>query len=299
MVKLMRKFDICIERFLHYLRIDKNYSENTILSYKNDMIKYNLYMKNKGKDIDQIVRKDIENYIKTLKEQDMNMSTISHSLSVLRSFYKFLVIDQNFKNNPVDLIDSPKLIKKIPKTLSEEEINILLNITPITTYDYRNKAMLELMYSSGLRVSELVNLTIYDINLDESFVKVFGKGSKERIVPLGDIAIHSIEDYLKIRSTMLKKKICDALFLNNHGLKMSRQGFFKIIKKLAKEKEIKTEFSPHTLRHSFASHLLKYGADLRSIQELLGHSDISTTQIYTHIENDTLKENYHNSHPHG
>lgn len=159
--------------------------------------------------------------------------------------------------------------------------------------------MLELMYSTGVRVSELINISIYDIDLTEDSVRIFGKGSKERIVPLGDMALESLKDYLKVRKEMLKKENNDFLFLNNHGKKLTRQGFFKIIKNIAKEKNIKTEFSPHTLRHSFASHLLKYGADLRSIQELLGHSDLSTTQIYTHIENDTKKEIYHKSHPHG
>jgi len=159
--------------------------------------------------------------------------------------------------------------------------------------------MLELLYSSGLRVSELVSLTVNDINLDMSLVRIMGKGNKERIIPIGDYANNALKIYINdYRESMLKGKMNDYLFLNNHGSKMTRQGFFKIIKKLAKEKGIKTDFSPHTLRHSFATHLLNYGADLRSIQEMLGHSSISTTQIYTHVSTEKLKEDYNKYHPH-
>lgn len=295
----MNKFEEDITEFLTYLKIDKKYSLNTINAYKNDLEKYYKYMQSKKKNIDDITKKEIEGYLKYLNEEKLSMSTISHNISTIRSFYKFLAIDKNLKNNPIELIELPKLKKRIPKVLSEEDINNLLTIKCNNNFDIRNKAMLELMYSTGVRVSELVNLTIYDIDLTEDIIKVFGKGSKERIVPLGDMALDSLKDYLKVRKEMLKKENNDYLFLNNHGKKLTRQGFFKIIKNLAKEKNIKTEFSPHTLRHSFASHLLKYGADLRSIQELLGHSDLATTQIYTHIENDTKKEIYHKSHPHG
>lgn len=295
----MDKFEKDIEEFLTYLKIDKKYSLNTINAYKNDLEKYYKYMKNNNKTIDTITRKEIESYLKYLNTEKLSMSTISHNISTIRSFYKFLAIDKNLKNNPIELIELPKLKKRIPKVLSEEDINKLLTIKCNNNFDIRNKAMLELMYSTGVRVSELINISIYDIDLTEDSVRIFGKGSKERIVPLGDMALESLKDYLKVRKEMLKKENNDFLFLNNHGKKLTRQGFFKIIKNIAKEKNIKTEFSPHTLRHSFASHLLKYGADLRSIQELLGHSDLSTTQIYTHIENDTKKEIYHKSHPHG
>lgn len=295
----MNKFEEDIDEFLSYLKIDKKYSINTINAYKNDLEKYYRFMQSKNKNIDNITKKEIEGYLKYLNEEKLSMSTISHNISTIRSFYKFLAIDKNLKNSPIELIELPKLKKRIPKVLSEEDINKLLTIKCNNNFDIRNKAMLELMYSTGVRVSELVNLTIYDIDLTEDIIKVFGKGSKERIVPLGDMALESLKDYLKIRKEMLKKESTDYLFLNNHGKKLTRQGFFKIIKNIAREKGIKTEFSPHTLRHSFASHLLKYGADLRSIQELLGHSDLSTTQIYTHIENDTKKEVYHKSHPHG
>ncbi len=194
----------------------------------------------------------------------------------------------------------PKLNKSLPKILTEDEVLKLLDIPLSDNFSYRNKAMLELMYATGLRVSELVNLKLQDIDLNEDIVRTFGKGSKERIIPIGEYAKEYLEKYIyEHRGLMLKKNNSEYLFLNNHGNKMTRQGFFKIIKKLANEKGIKKDISPHTLRHSFASHLLKYGADLRTIQELLGHSDISTTQIYTHITNEELKKNYENFHPHG
>lgn len=296
---MKRTFEDTIQDFLTYLRVDKKYSANTIDSYRNDLHKYEHFMQKMGMEIDEVEKQDIEAYLRELKQKKISMASISHTISTIRSFYKFLAINSNFKNSPIELIDLPKMKKKIPQVLSEEEVNCLLDITLTDAFSYRNKAMLELMYGSGLRVSELVNLTLYDIDLEEATVRTMGKGSKERVIPFGDMALESLKQYLQIRSSMLKKENVDYLFLNNHGHKLTRQGFFKIVKKIAKEKDIKTEFSPHTLRHSFASHLLKYGADLRSIQEFLGHSDISTTQIYTHIENNTKKEVYHNTHPHG
>ena len=189
--------------------------------------------------------------------------------------------------------------KSLPKTLSIEEIDKLLDIKLNDHFSYRNKAMLELMYSSGLRVSELVNVKIHDIDDSNCIIRIMGKGKKERIVPLGDYAIKYIDIYLKEhRNKLIKRELNEYLFLNNHGKKMTRQGFFKILKQLAQQKNIKTDFSPHTLRHSFATHLLNGGADLRSIQEMLGHESISTTQIYTHVSKEQLKENYNNYHPH-
>ena len=182
--------------------------------------------------------------------------------------------------------------------LNLEDVDKLLDIELNDEFDYRNKAMLELMYSSGLRVSELINLSLNDIDLNECIVKVFGKGSKERIIPIGDYALEALNKYInEYRSSMLKGYITDSLFLNNHGKNMTRQGFFKILRSIAKNKSIEKEFSPHTLRHSFATHMLEHGADLRSIQELLGHENMSTTSIYTHVRSDLLKENYNKYHP--
>ena len=285
-----------IEEFIDYLRFEKKYSENTISSYKRDLNKINSYLK---KDFIKLTKADIQKYIQNLSKNESS-NTISRTISSLKSFYKFLEINKYTNTNPLTTIISPKTARKLPKVLSEEEVNKLLDINLNNDFDYRNKAMLELMYSSGLRVSELINLTVNDVDLKNSLVRIFGKGSKERIVPLNDYATEALNNYILYhRPKLFKQKENNYLFLNNHGNQMTRQGFFKTLKKIAKEKGIKSELSPHTLRHSFATHLLKYGANLRSIQELLGHSDISTTQIYTHITNEMLEKNYHEYHPHG
>ena len=285
-----------IEEFIDYLRFEKKYSENTISSYKRDLNKTNTYIK---KDFAKLNKKDIQNYIQKISKSE-NASSVSRCISTLKSFYKFLELNKYTSLNPLTTITNPKTVKKLPKILSEEEIEKLLDINLKTDFDYRNKAMLELMYSSGLRVSELINLNVNDIDFSNASVRIFGKGSKERIIPLNDYAIDALNNYiLNHRRSLFKHGESNYLFLNNHGNKMTRQGFFKILEKIAKEKGIKSELSPHTLRHSFATHLLKHGADLRSIQELLGHSDISTTQIYTHITSERLQKNYEEFHPHG
>lgn len=285
-----------IKEFLDYLKFEKKYSPNTILSYENDLNKFNHFI---NKNIRKINKKDITNYIRYISK-DENSASVSRNISSLKSFYKFLLLNKTVKTNPLETISNPKLSKKLPKVLSEEEIDKLLDIDLKTDFDYRNKAMLELMYSSGLRVSELINLTVNDVDTKSDLVRVFGKGTKERIIPINDYSKDALNEYILYhRYNLFKHGENNYLFLNNHGTKMTRQGFFKILKKIAQEKNIKTDFSPHTLRHSFATHLLKNGADLRSIQELLGHSDIKATQIYTHISNERLKKNYQDFHPHG
>lgn len=283
--------------FINYLLIDKKYSEDTIFSYKNDLEKFFNFFKNVS--IKNINKDDLRNYLKYLNDSNLSEKSISHNISTLRSFYKFLVAEEYLDNNLVMFIDLPKLPKNLPNVLSVEEVDQLLDIDVFDKYSARNKAMLELMYSSGLRISELINLKVVDISLDEALVRVFGKGSKERIVPIGDCALNALKTYIFVyRKDLLKKQSSDYLFLSSLGDKMSRQAFFKIIKAIAIDKNIKTEISPHTLRHSFATHMLNYGADLRSIQELLGHSDIATTQIYTHISKNKISDDYQNSHPH-
>ena len=286
-----------IEDFINYLIFEKKYSDNTVKAYKQYLTKFMNYLNNKK--INKIVKKDIENYIEYLSK-NLEARTVSRNISTLKSLYKYLMINKIVNKNPMEIIRNPKLKKSLPKVLSETEINSLLDIKPKNHFDYRNKAMIELMYSSGLRVSELINLKVTDIDLENETVRVFGKGSKERIIPLNEYTVVALKIYIKEhRKELFKHGENNYLFLNNHGNQMTRQGFFKILKNLAKDKNIKTEFSPHTIRHSFATHLLKHGADLRSIQELLGHSDISSTQIYTHITNEKLKENYEEYHPHG
>lgn len=287
-----------INKFIDYLRIDKKYSENTIKTYSHNLNIFTNYFSNKN--IETISYDDIISYLKYLYEKELDSRSISNNISTLKSFYKFLMLYRNIKKNPLNEIIPPKIKKTLPKTLSHDEIDKLLDIEIKDYYDYRNKAILELMYSCGLRASELINLLIHDVNLDLEAVRVLGKGNKERFIPLGDYASEAIKNYLvSARPWLSKGKICDYLFLNNHGNKMTRQALFKMIKKMAFEKNIKTDFSPHTLRHSFATHLLENGADLRSIQELLGHSSISTTQIYTNITDELTIKNYHKFHPHG
>lgn len=285
-----------IELFCNYLLIDKKYSKNTIESYKRDLIKLDEYL---DKKITKITSKDIKMYLEYLTNDGENKASIARNISSLRSFYKFLLVEKIATTNVMENINLPKLDKKLPNTLDEKDIDKLLNLKITDEFSIRNKAMLELMYATGVRVSELVNLKIHDIDLDMALIKTMGKGSKERIIPMGDYALYYVKDYiLNHRSNMLKKEYNDYLFINNHGKQMTRQGFFKILKKIAQEQGIQKNFSPHTLRHSFATHLLNHGADLRIIQELLGHSDIATTQIYTHISNKKLRENYDEFHPH-
>lgn len=285
------------EEFKSFLFVDKKYSENTINSYLNEYDKFSNFFNNK--DVSKITTDELEEYLSYLKKNNLSSRSISHNISVIRTLYKFLLINKYIEKDIAVFLELPKLKKALPKVLTIEEVDKLLDISLTNEFSYRNKAMLELMYATGLRVSELVNLKLNDIDIDSCLVKTMGKGSKERIIPLGDYALFYLKEYVyKYRTLMMKDKIHDYIFVNNHGSKLTRQGFFKIIKELAKEKGINKDISPHTLRHSFATHLLDRGADLRSIQEMLGHSNIATTQIYTHISNKHIENNYNNAHPH-
>ena len=284
-----------IKDFLNYLLIDLKYSDNTIETYRYTLEEFDMLIK---KDLKQVTESDVEKYIQLLHKKD-DPKTINHHLNVLTSFYNFLLIEELIEKNPIQNIDKLKTRKKLPKVLSKEEIIKILDVDLINTYSYRDKAMLELMYSSGLRISELVSLKMYNLDLELGMLRVMGKGSKERMVPIGEVAIHYLNIYINEYRGLLNKKNSDYLFLNNRGTGISRQAFFKMLQKQAVKKNIKTTFTPHTIRHSFATHMLENGADLRSIQELLGHSDISTTQIYTHVSNQLKKEKYLKYHPHG
>lgn len=286
-----------IKGFLEYLMIDKKYSDNTIKSYQNELKKLEQFFPNKK--ASYLVKKDIEAVIIKQKKDHHENKSIAHFITTLRSFYKYLELEHLIEENPMTGITIPRVKKTLPNVLAIEEINTLLDIDLKDQYSYRNKAMLELMYSSGLRISELINLKVQDVNLNMNTIRVMGKGNKERMVPIGDYATKYLTLYIEnFRFLFLKKKTSDYLFLSIRGEKMTRQAFFKIIKKLKQEKNIQTNFSPHTLRHSFATHMIENGADLRSLQELLGHSSISTTQIYTHVSDHLLKDNYHQFHPH-
>lgn len=291
------KIEFAIEDFINYCLFEKGLSDKTRASYLNDLCVYTEFLKNKGlEDVKDIRSDDIKEFLKVRYENEKT-TTIAHNLTVIKNFHAYLLRQNITKEDVAQFVERPKLRKALPKTLSIEDIDVLLNIELKTVFDYRNKAMLELMYGTGLRVSEIVSLTINDIDMTNCIIRIMGKGNKEREVPLGEYSIHYLKLYLEHRGSMLKGKYCDKLFLNNHGQGMTRQGFFKILKQLLKEKGLNPEVSPHTLRHSFATHLLNRGADLRSIQEMLGHSDIATTKIYTHVSNEKVIDDYNKYHP--
>lgn len=297
--KLNDYYKDIILNYKTYLLYDKQLSDNSAKSYLFDIEKYLLFIQNKNIDkIDKIKKNDIIDYVNYIDEIDMlSTYSIARKMVTLKSFHYFLNIKYFIEDVSVN-IENPKFYKKIPNALSIEEIDNLLDIKLDNEFSYRNKAMLELMYATGLRVSELCNLSINDINLDEDYVKCFGKGSKERIVPFGNEASNYLKIYLdEYRNKLVKQVLDEHLFLNNHGRKMTRQGFLFIIKSICREKGINKNITPHMLRHSFATHLLQNGADLRSIQIMLGHSNLSTTQIYTNVSNQVLKENYELFHP--
>ena len=288
-----------IDDYLNYLLIEKKLSNNTIDSYKSDLKAFIEYLTKKGIHIPNRVEKsNIIDYITVLKGNNISSRTIARVITTLRGYYKYLMKEKIADSSPIEHIDMPKLKKALPKVLNINEVNKLLDIKCKDAFDYRNKAMIEVLYATGLRVSELTNLQLHDINIENKVLRCIGKGNKERIVPLGDYAINAVNEYIKeYRSSLQKGYFDDSLFLNNHGKKITRQGFYKILKSLGKKANLQRKFSPHTLRHSFATHMLSGGADLRSLQELLGHSDIATTQIYTHITNKKIKENYDKFHP--
>jgi len=273
--------------------------ENSIYAYVNDISLYILFIENKlnKQDIKLVDKEDIESYINYLKKNNYSDTSIRRKTVSVRLFHKYL--SKKYKIiNPCEKIKTRKITKSLPNVLSIKEVELLLNIPLINAYDYRNKAMLELMYATGLRVSELVELTLHDIDFNEKYLRITGKGNKTRIIPIGEVAFKYLNIYLdEYRNSMKKSYICDNVFLNNHGKKMTRQGFFKVLKDIAKKQGINKEITPHILRHSFATHLLNNGADLRSIQVMLGHENLSTTQIYTNVTSDVLRENYDLFHP--
>lgn len=284
--------------YIDYISFEKGLSKNTKSSYLNDLNTYKDFLKKRNIiSSKEIKKEDIRSYLEYLDKKKCKSTTVARKLTVIKSFHKYLLKEHIVEVDVSESIERPKLRKYLPNTLSIEEVDILLNINLHTKFDYRNKAMLELLYGTGIRISELVTLTIHSIDLENCIIRLIGKGAKERIVPIGEYTIYYLKEYLEIRDCFFKREKSDYLFLNNHGKPMSRQGFFKILKKLLQEKNLNSTISPHTLRHSFATHLLNGGADLRSIQTLLGHSDISTTKIYTHISNDKIRSAYHEFHP--
>lgn len=293
-----------VTEYTSYLGSEKMKSNNTINSYASDVLNYLYYLENVKNidDIKVVTTEDVKDYLKYLKKMGYSPSSMARSLSTLKSFHKFLVLEHYIKHNPTISISTPKLDKKLPTVLSVDEVMTLLNsLNDDTPYNARNRAMIEVMYGTGLRVSELVALKLNELHLTSKMISTTGKGSKERIVPINDYATKVLRDYIvKYRPELVKNgKDNNYIFLNNQGQPLSRQSFFIILKKLAKDAGIEKDISPHTLRHSFATHLLEAGTDLRYIQEMLGHEDISTTQIYTHLSKQKIKSVYNSAHPRG
>ena len=284
-----------IEDFLNYCIFEKGLSDRTKISYKNDLDVYEEFLKKRHiTNVNNISSDDIKDFLKVRSDEET--TTIAHNLIVIKNFHKYLLKEKLVKEDISEFIERPKLKKSLPKALSPEDIDNLLDIKLDTPFDYRNKAMLELMYGCGLRVSELINLEMNDIDITNCLIRILGKGSKERDIPLGEYSIYYLNEYIERRPLLLKKKPCNKLFLNNHGLGMTRQGFFKNLKAILEDKGLNPNISPHTLRHSFATHLVNRGADLRSVQEMLGHSDISTTKIYTKVSDEKVNEDYNEYH---
>jgi integrase/recombinase XerD len=290
--------DILADQFTQHLRVERGLAENTIDSYSRDLSKFFDFLEKRNRSPYKISEEDVVDYIASLKG-GLSLRSMARNLSCLKSFFRFLVSDGKIEVNPARLLNTPKLPKRLPSVLSREEVEALLS-QPDSALPrgQRDKAMLELLYATGLRVSELVGLKIFNINLEAGYVRTLGKGAKERMVPMGAKAMEALKEYLNDgRIRLLKQKSASCLFVNTRGKPLSRQGFWKIIKQYGLKAGIRKEVKPHLLRHSFASHLLEYGADLRSVQIMLGHADISTTQIYTHVTRERLKQIHEKHHP--
>ncbi|WP_087503594.1 site-specific tyrosine recombinase XerD [Staphylococcus haemolyticus] len=289
-----------IEEYLKFIQIEKGLSENTIGAYRRDLKKYQLYMQEqKIAHIDFIDRQTIQECLGSLIDQGASAKSIARFISTIRSFHQFALREKYAAKDPTVLIKTPKYEKKLPDVLDVEEVIQLLETPDLTKNNgYRDRTILELLYATGMRVTELIQIEIDDVNLIMGFVKVFGKGNKERIIPLGDTVIEYLDTYINnVRSQLLKKTVTNVLFLNLHGRPLTRQGIWKLIKQYGLRANINKTLTPHTLRHSFATHLLENGADLRAVQEMLGHSDISTTQLYTHVSKTQIRQMYNQFHP--
>jgi integrase/recombinase XerD len=294
---------IFLDEFLAVLKLEKNLSANTIDSYRSDITNLLQFLRNYSiDDPQQIKHNHLADFFKFLKDAGLSSSSASRYHSSLKGFFSYLYQNKYITENPVEKIPSPKLSKKLPPVLSINEVDAILSQPDVKNkLGLRDKALLELFYACGIRVSELINLKISGLYFREEIIRVFGKGSKERLVPIGSSAVTWVTEYLKQSRPLLEKrgKSENHLFLNTRGTKLSRMGVWKIVDRYVREAKIDKEVHPHTFRHSFATHLLEGGADLRAVQEMLGHADISTTQIYTHIDRDYIKQVHRDFHPRG
>ena len=290
--------DNLTDQFINYLKLERGLAVNTIKAYSRDLTLFAQFLEKRHLTPLEITRDQIIEYVSTLRKA-LSVRSVARNISATKMFFRFLASEGRISENPARLIETPRLARKLPDVLSIADVELLLTQPDNATLKgRRDSAMLELLYATGLRVSELINLKVLNVNLESGYVRTMGKGAKERLVPIGEKAIEAVREYLLDgRSQFLKRGNLPHLFLNFRGRPLTRQGFWKIIKNYAKAAGIKKKISPHSLRHSFASHLLEAGADLRSVQVMLGHEDISTTQIYTHVTMDKLRELHKKCHP--
>lgn len=287
-----------IMRYATYLAEEKHSSQNTIASYLRDITQFSQYLNNQGEELRNATSEQIQNYMSWIQSRGKSAASATRFLASIKSFYNYLISEGDLKSNPAKNVSAVKVERKYPEILSSKEVELFLEQPQcVDAKGFRDHAMLELLYATGIRVSELISLNLEDLNLAAGFIRCTSKG-KERIIPLYQTAIRALQDYVRsIRPQLIADSNEKALFVNMNGERMSRQGFWKIIKHYQEKAGIEKEITPHTLRHSFAVHLLENGADLRSIQEMLGHADISSTQIYTHVVKKQLKDVYQKAHP--
>jgi integrase/recombinase XerD len=304
MSTLHQHYQNALDSFLNYMLIERNFSVNTRESYNNDLRRYLLFMQQSSRGMEVITNHHIEEFMGELYSIGLEASSIARNISAIRSFHKFLVLERTLVANPAENIHQPKKSQYLPSVLTVEETMRLLAapqaIHPPGKYDLRDKAIVELLYATGVRVSELINIRQQSLYLDAGFVRIFGKGSKERLVPVGSSAVEWVKQYqAELRISLVQRNSDDYLFLNARGIKLSRMALFAMVRKYAIMAGIEKNISPHTFRHTFATHLLEGGADLRAVQEMLGHRSIVTTQIYTHIDRSFIKEVHKTFHPRG
>ena len=287
-----------IKLFLEFLKNDKKLSDNTLQSYRRDILQYEEYLSKNRLNYVKITEEDIRDYMSYLQEENKKKSTISRSLASIRSFYQYLIRTKKVKKDPTKNIESPKIDKRVPSILTSKEVELLLEQPKdIDLKGTRDKAMLEFAYATGMRVTEIISLNIDDVNLEEGYV-VCSSRRKSRNIPLGSMSLKALKEYIEdAREYLIKDEDEEALFVNVNGTRLTRQGFWKIVKYYKEQAHITKEITPHVLRHSFATHLLQNGADLKSIQAMLGHSDISSTQVYMQFQDPTLKNAYRKAHP--
>lgn len=292
-------FENEVKRYLAFLQMERGLAENTVISYKQDLEKFNAYLRTKKLDYIDLSEDQALDFIKAESMKGSSFATQAHLITVLKSFYKFMIVEDKMDYNPVSNIASPKKWKSLPKYLTIEQVSQLLELPNLKNpLGLRDKAVLELMYATGLRISEVIGLKSDNLYMEDMFLRVVGKGGKERVVPFGEQARDHLRNYLTAgRQLLLKKKVNDYIFLNRFGDPLTRMGLWKVIKGYAKTLGVYATLTPHTLRHSFATHLLERGADLRSIQLMLGHANISTTEIYTYVAKSRVKKIYDQYHP--